>query len=65
VRKHEGRVLLILAAVLTGCRPAAKARELNNLVYAKVDSTDLKLDLFLPLSTASASPVVVMVHGGG
>lgn len=36
----------------------------KNIIYASVDDTDLKLDLYIPQNTEGPLPLVVWVHGG-
>ncbi len=37
----------------------------KNIIYASVDSADLKLDLYIPKKAESPLPLVVWIHGGG
>ena len=37
----------------------------KNMIYASVEGTDLKLDLFIPEKAEGPMPLVVWIHGGG
>lgn len=41
------------------------AKVLKNIVYAKVDDTQLLLDLYLPANMEKPVPLIVCIHGGG
>lgn len=41
------------------------AQTVPDLVYATVGTTTLRLDLYLPASSAAPAPLVLWVHGGG
>jgi acetyl esterase/lipase len=45
---------------------SAQKRVFEDVVYARVDGRELRLDLFLPAGDASARhPLVIWIHGGG
>lgn len=56
---------LALIAVCSAALPAVAVEPaFRDLVFAKVDGQELKLDLYLPESETKA-PLVVYIHGGG
>jgi acetyl esterase/lipase len=44
-----------------GLTPVTESR---NLVYAKVDGTELKLDVYEPAARTESRPAIVVIHGG-
>ncbi len=56
-------VVMAAALGLGAAAHAAPAREIKDIVYARVDGIDLALDLYLP-ANVTAPPLIVWVHGG-
>lgn len=46
-------------------QPPPAIRWHRDVVYAKPDGRELRLDLFLPASGAAAKPGIILIHGGG
>ena len=66
----SSRIALVIVACIAlasiGADPinlAAAGREYKDLAYAKVDGTELRLDLYMPADVPSPS-LVVWIHGG-
>src|SRR5690349_20545585 len=46
-------------------KPQTAALSWLDLEYARVNNVSLRLDLYLPETAATPSPMIVWVHGGG
>jgi len=57
-------IVLAVATLLITARPLRAEPPVRDVVFATVDSHELKLDLYLPKDVANP-PLVVFVHGGG
>jgi acetyl esterase/lipase len=66
---HRSPALALYAGILLGgfalFTPNTQAQTVANVTYATVGTTPLRLDLYLPPASASPTPVVLWIHGGG
>ena len=61
---HMRSLLVLMVVALAGWHANAEVAVTRDVVFAEVDETKLKLDLYVP-KVDSKPPLVVWVHGGG
>jgi acetyl esterase/lipase len=54
-----------LRNVMGGIQRASETHRLDDIVYARCDGQDLKLNIYQPIVQAENSPALIVIHGGG